>query len=50
MSVTTAVHLLAEEAAEEGGSPAWIWGVGALVLLLALLTAVWMFGRGQRYP
>ena len=49
MSLTTAVHVLAEEAAEEGGSTAWIWGVGALVLLLALVTAVWMFGRGQQH-
>lgn len=39
--------LLAAEAAEEGQVPAWVWGVGALAVLLTLLLLTLVFGKGR---
>lgn len=39
--------MLAEQAHAEEGVPALVWGGGAFVILVTLLTITLMFGKGR---
>ncbi|WP_166348430.1 hypothetical protein [Phytoactinopolyspora limicola] len=41
------VVLLADEASSDGGFPAEGWGIGAFIILIALLAITLAFGKGR---
>ena len=48
MTTASIVMLSAsEQVSTDAGVPSAVWGLGILGLLLGMLVATWMFGRGR---